>query len=108
MPYSLFRESDGAGDSGQMSCALYPIYDEKDSDIIVDVKYVHNSPPVVGASLRVGSPYGRTMQAQDYWTTTMVAEILDQWVEEPEDKNRRKECVRFKTINGSTYVWKSF
>lgn len=94
MPYSLVRERDGAGDSGNMSLAITP---NPNGEHL----YEHNSGPKVGAVMRVGSPYGRTYSAQDWWQTTPVTEIVEEWLE------GEVYCIRFKTGN-STYVWKHF
>jgi hypothetical protein len=84
--YSLRRESDGAGDSGGMSMALWFEGD--------DIKHEHNARPRVGVAMRVGAVYARTYQEQDWWQTTVITEIL-------EDRN---DYVRFRTGN-SIYVW---
>ena len=86
MAYSLTREQDGAGDSGMMSTIFWV----EDGTI----KYENFARPKVGANIRVGSLYGRSYAAQDYWQTTLITEILE------ETENR----VRFKTKN-STYLW---
>ena len=82
---SLVRTRDGAGDSGPMSEAWKRV----DGKFVV-VGYR----PEVGAAIRVGSPYARSYQGQDYWTTTPVTEILEE----------RPGYVRFKTGN-SEYEW---
>jgi len=85
---SLTRTRDGAGDSGALSQAL----DVKDGQLVV----VGNR-PIVGAAMRVGSLTARSYSGQDYWTTTRVAEILEE----------REDYVRFKTVSsGSEYVWR--
>lgn len=86
--YTLMRQSDGAGDMGGMSLALW-IGDDG------QVQYEHDARPRVGVAIRVGSTYARTMQAQDWWMTTPVTEILE------ETEHR----VLFRTRSGSTYVW---
>jgi hypothetical protein len=53
--------------------------------------------PKVGYGIAVGSPYARTYQAQDWWQTSIITEIL----EETETR------VRFRTRN-SIYVWEAF
>jgi hypothetical protein len=87
MRYSLTRERDGAGDSGPMSMLLHKKGSEPDDGVR----------PKVGFGIAVGSPYARTYQAQDYWQTTEILEIL----EETENE------VRFRTRN-SIYVWRQF
>jgi len=98
MAYSLRRTRDEAGDSGNMSMALWkdPVSGEIESE--------HNAVPRVGAAMRVGSYYGRSYSAFDYWTTTPVTEILEERTD-PEDPNFL--YVRFKTGN-SEYEWTSF
>lgn len=84
MPYSLVRDRDGAGDSGPMSQRLWP-----------DKREDNNPRPIVGCAMMVGSHYARTYQAQDWWRTTLITEIL-------EDK---PDFIRFRTTN-SEYTWK--
>lgn len=91
MTYSLRRTRDGAGDSGPMSEAIVPKPEGGYPDIEVAAR------PRVGVAIRVGSPYARSYQAQDWWMTTVITEILE---DEP-------EYVRFKTGN-SEYEWKVF
>ena len=87
MPYSLRRTRDGAGDSGPMSQLLrYNENKELETD---------HGRPKVGWAMRVGSPYGRSYSAQDYWQTTYITEVNE--ISENE--------VHFKTGN-SEYVWK--
>jgi hypothetical protein len=91
MPYSLSREGDHAGDSGLLSKRHWPDkHEDKDPT------------PVVGASMQVGSFYARTYQAQDYWVTTPITEIVS--VVETGDET----TVVFKTRSGSTYTWRHF
>lgn len=87
MRYAMYRERDGAGDSGGMSTALWQ---SEDGQIRVE----HNARPRVGVAMRVGSIYARTMQAQDWWQTTLITEILES----------RENFVRFRTTN-SVYTW---
>ena len=96
MTYSLQRERDGAGDSGNMSTLLTPTFD-MDTGKIVDVEYTADARPQLGGVMRVGSHYARSYQAQDWWQTTIITEILED----------TPECVKFKTGN-STYEWKVF
>lgn len=100
MPYSLRRTRDGAGDSGLMSDAVTPIWD--DNGKLVDKIIEHCAQPKVGAVMVVGSPFARSYSAQDYWQTTPITEILE---ERTEDDG--VEYVRFKTGN-SEYEWKHF
>lgn len=87
--YTLQRLSDGAGDSGGMSEALWIGNDGK-------VCVERDARPRVGAAVRVGSLYARTMQYQDWWLTTPVTRIL-------EDSGDR---VIFETRSGSRYEWR--
>ncbi len=100
MAYSLYRTRDGAGDSGLMSDAVTPIWDENGK--LVDKIIEHNAHPKVGAAMVVGSPYARTYSAQDWWQTTPITEILEERIDED-----GTEYVRFKTGN-SEYEWKHF
>lgn len=99
MAYGLKRTRDGAGDSGLMSEAYFP--DQLDEFGVMKKK--NNAKPEIGASIRVGSPYSRTYQAFDYWTTTPVTEILEEWTEAREGGGAIL-YVRFKTTN-SEYIW---
>jgi len=99
MAYSLYRTRDGAGDSGQMSEAITPIWDETGK--LIDKTIEQNGRPKVGVVMRVGSLYARSYSAQDWWQTTLITEILEDKMEDG------IEYVRFKTGN-SEYEWKSF
>lgn len=46
--------------------------------------------------MRVGTMFARSMQAQDWWQTTLIKEIVKDTPEE----------VVFKTLSGSEYTWK--
>ena len=85
--FSLRRESDGEGDSGGMSTAMWLEGDE--------VKAEHNARPRVGVAIRVGAIGARTYQFQDWWQTTLITEILEE----------REDYVRFRTTN-SIYEWR--
>jgi hypothetical protein len=100
MTYSLRRTRDGAGDSGPMSDAVTPIWD--DNGKLVDKIVEQNARPKVGAAMVVGSAYARTYSGQDWWQTTLITEILEERTEED-----GTEYVRFKTGN-SEYEWKVF
>ena len=90
--YSLVRDKDGAGDSGPMCEILDPwSYSPIPGDY-----------PMVGFGVRVGSPYGRTYSAQDYWQTTPITEITEESV-----NDEGFWTVKFKTKN-SSYIWKEF
>jgi hypothetical protein len=101
MTYSLRRTRDGAGDSGGMSLAQIPTYDQ-DTGKMVDIEYIHEARPQIGASMRVGSIAARSFTSQDWWQTTLITEILEERTEED-----GTEYVRFKTGN-SEYEWKVF
>jgi hypothetical protein len=98
MAYSLRRTRDEAGDSGNMSMALF--YDEGGNNIITE----NNAVPRVGVVMRVGSSYARTYSGQDYWQTTFISEILEERTD-PEDPEFL--YIRFKTGN-SEYEWTRF
>ena len=91
--YSLTRESDGAGDSGPMC----QILDPESYTPVKDADY-----PRVGYGVRVGSPYARTYSAQDYWQTTPITEIIEEYI-----NDEGYWTVKFRT-NNSVYVWKEF
>jgi len=101
MPYSLRRTRDGAGDSGQMSQAIFPVFDQ-DTGKMIDKEIQENARPQIGAAMVVGSYYARSYSAQDWWQTTLITEILEERTEED-----GIEYVRFKTGN-SEYEWKRF
>jgi hypothetical protein len=101
--YSLSRESDDCGDSGPMSLILMPVRDK--SGEIVGMDYIHNSPPLIGGCLRVGSIIARTYSHQDWWQTTFITEIIEEKIEETEQGSF--QCVKFRTKN-SVYNWKNF
>jgi hypothetical protein len=84
--YNLRRESDGCGDSGGMSTALWLDGSE--------VKFAHNARPVVGVAMRVGALGARTYNPQDWWQTSLITEILEE----------TENYVRFRTGN-SIYEW---
>lgn len=100
MTYSLRRTRDGAGDSGQMSDVITPIWDENHK--LIDKIIENNARPKVGAAMMVGSGYARSYSAQDWWMTTPITEIL----EERRDEDGT-EYVRFKTGN-SEYEWTQY
>jgi hypothetical protein len=83
---SMYRESDGAGDTGSVSLAIW----EEDGEL----KHEHGAKPRVGVQMQVGSVTARTYASQDYWQTTTITEILE------ESETR----VKFKTGN-SVYIW---
>jgi len=89
--YTLRRIPDGAGDSGNMSMAIQ--YDEKGRG-----KANMGHIPIIGCGLMVGSTATRSYQDQDYWTTTLVTEILEHI------KTETGEYFKFKTLN-SVYEW---
>lgn len=93
MPFSLYRISDKAGDSGPMSRRIWP-----------DRREDKENTPIVGAAICVGSIYARTYQAQDWWQTTLVTEIVSDDV----DDYTGERTIVFKTSSNSTYIWKHF
>jgi len=93
MNYSLVRESDSAGDSGPMC----QILDDESYQAIPNEVY-----PKIGCGVRVGSFYSRYYSGQDYWQTSPVLEILEEWLDEDGYNH-----VKFKTKN-SIYVWREF
>jgi hypothetical protein len=92
--YSMYKEDGSCGDSGGMSMAIW--IDEAVKENSDKVKYEHNARPRVGVFMRVGSVYARTMQAQDWWQTNTITEILEE----------TENYVKFKTASGSIYEWK--
>ena len=105
--------SEWKGDSGPMSTAYwtttiseceknnieYYIQDDNGFDRVI--AYEHMAKPRVGVSMRVGSPYSRSYNSnKDYWPTTKVTEILEEFVDSDNRLN-----VKFKTKN-SVYWWK--
>lgn len=90
--YSLYKTDGSAGDSGPLSMLMWEEHDE--------VKYQHSARPRVGCCIRVGSISARSFSQQDWWQTSLITEITDEW------RDDNKDCVRFKTQN-STYIWKS-
>ena len=93
MKYSLYREDGKVGDSGPMC----QILDEEAYNPIPGEVY-----PRVGCGVRVGSYYARSYSGQDYWQTSPVTEILEEWIDADGFSH-----VKFKTKN-STYIWKEF
>lgn len=100
MPYSLKRESDGAGDSGTMSKLFIPVYDNTGK--IIEKLEADDARPQVGCVLRVGSNSARSYSAQDWWQTTIISEIIEDIVNKDET-----EYVKFRTGN-SIYEWRKF
>ena len=86
--YSLYRESDHAGDSGSVSLLLW----EENNEL----KTERHGKPRVGVCIQVGSANARSYQYQDYWQTSYITEILEE----------REDYVKFKTLN-SIYIWKA-
>jgi len=90
MTYSLVKVgSPGVGDSGPMSMSLW----SEDGKL----KQEHNSRPVVGRVIRVGSYAARSYDEQDWWQTSLITEIV-------EDTD---SYVKFNTLN-SVYEWRKF
>jgi hypothetical protein len=95
--YSLRRIRDGAGDSGPMFLAVNNKESLKQKTLVY---YKIPGTIKVGSSVRCGTPFTRSHQEQDYWHTTQVKQILT--------VNKDRTEVKFKTMNGSTYIAKSF
>ena len=93
MRYSLYREDGMVGDSGPMC----QILDSESYKPIPDVTY-----PRVGCGVRVGSHYARSYVSQDWWQTSPVLEILQEYI-----NDEGYWTVKFKTRN-SIYIWKEF
>lgn len=93
MTYSLVRTDGTAGDSGPMC----QILDSESYQPIPGETY-----PRVGCGVRVGSLFGRTYSAQDWWQTSPITEITKEYV-----SDEGYWTVEFKTKN-SSYVWKEF
>lgn len=74
MAWKLTRERDGAGDSGPLieQYRINPETNKIEQRVPMDIGDV-----LVGWAVRVGSPYARSFQSQDYWTTTPITEILE-------------------------------
>lgn len=85
--YTLRRLTDGAGDSGGESLALWLNEGE--------VQRQPNARPRVGVKIRVGSCFARTYANQDWWLTSFITRIV-------EDSPNR---IVFETESGSTYEW---
>lgn len=85
--FYLAREGDNSGDCGGMF----------DSIDFKTTKY-HHGEVRVGCRVKCGSAYARTMQAQDWWMTSLVTEII-----ETDEKNQ--EWVIFKTSNSTYKAW---
>ena len=80
------------GDSGGMSMAFW-LDDER------QLQYEHDAKPRVGVAMRVGSISARSFTAQDWWQTTIVEEILEEFGSDG------RLNVKFRTKN-SFYHWK--
>jgi hypothetical protein len=77
------------GDAGPMSIAFWQ--DEEGT-----IQQENQARPRVGVAMRVGTPFARSYQAQDWWQTTPIEEIIKDTPEE----------VVFRTRSGSEYTWK--
>ena len=91
--YSLVRERDGVGDSGPMC----EILDAESYKPIPNEIY-----PKVGCGVRVGSYTARTYVGQDWWQTSPITEILQEYI-----NDEGYTTIKFKTKN-SVYIWKEF
>jgi hypothetical protein len=94
MNYYLRRADGVYGDSGPMCQILDP---KEGYHPIPNETY-----PRVGCGVRVGSYIARTYSMQDYWQTTPITEILEEWTD--------ADCrgVKFKTKSNSIYIWREF
>jgi len=93
--YSMYKIGDrNCGDSGGMSMCFWN--DETIKETSARVKWEHDARPRVGVHMRVGSVFARTMQAQDWWQTNEITEILED----------TPNYVKFKTKSGSIYEWR--
>lgn len=86
MPYRLWCEEKGVGDSGPMCQILDPNNDY--------TPIPNETRPRVGCGVRVGSYIARTFSAQDWWQTSPISEILEE----------RDDYIKFRTRN-SVYEW---
>ncbi len=109
MTYSLYRDGDGAGDSGPMSM-IARLNPEAEGG----TERLHGEAPRVGWNVTVGAIGSRTYAMQDYWMTTPVTEIVSDITEPvlgPDGDGFAPQPVRrvvFKTRSGSTYTWMEF
>ena len=92
MTYKMFDKR-GRGDSGDMSMALF--HGDKTEEFPTGVHFEMGARPRVGVAMRVGSYHARSYQAQDWWQTTLIREII-------EDTPNK---VVFETQSGSQYTW---
>lgn len=100
---SMYRHSDGSGDSGSM-CEIFRYVKDPSTPMGEEIRAVgwtrellpEGTRPTVGYQVSVGSPYARTMQWQDWWQCSPVVEILK---DEPDE-------VQFKTRSGQVYTWR--
>lgn len=91
MRYSMY-DTRGRGDAGPMSQALVPTFEDGK---MTKLDTEDNARPRLGVAMRVGTFFSRSYSAQDWWQTTLIAEIVS---DEPEK-------VVFRTRSGSTYTW---
>jgi len=71
----LRRVGDGKMEEGSM---VEAIEWNKDGTF----KGIVGNRPIVGCSLRVGSPFARSYSQRDWWLTTVIEEILEEKQEE--------------------------
>jgi hypothetical protein len=91
MGYNLRRTRDGEGEQGSLSEVIAWNEDRTFKEVVGAI-------PVVGCSVKVGSPFARSYSTRDWWMTTVVTEILE------EIKNDDVHYIRFMTEN-SEYEW---
>lgn len=95
--FSLFRDRDGSGDSGQVLKSLDPQTGEQHGEI---------GEIVVGCCLECGSAYARTYENQDFWLTTPVTEIMEV-LPQKDESGREFTIVKVQTKN-SAYTIKGW
>lgn len=88
MSHYWMYDKRGRGDAGPMSMAVW-----QDG---TSIETEDNARPRVGVAMRVGTMFARSFQAQDWWQTTIIKEIIKDTPEE----------VVFKTLSGSEYTWR--
>jgi hypothetical protein len=96
---SLRRIRDGEGDSGARVEAISWNEDGTFKEIV-------GHKPIIGCSLLVGSITARSYSDRDFWLTTPVTEILEEW--EKEDGvyvKFRTENSDYEFFSGNTSLW---
>lgn len=88
--YAITRDRDGEGDFGPVLRAI-------DRDGTFD-QVGDNGEIVIGCAIQCGSAHARTMQAQDWWLTTTITEVLERAPDDSWVKVKTKNSVY--TIRG--------